>query len=85
MSNRKLLITGIIGTVVTAACCFTPVLVVALGAVGLSSWLGWLDVVLFPLLAVFIGLTAYGLYRARCAPRFVTEVNGCSRPRRPRS
>ena len=63
--GRKLLGTGIVGTLVTAVCCLTPILAVALGAIGLSAWLGWLDVVLFPLLAVFIGLTAYGLYRVR--------------------
>lgn len=52
-----------------AVCCFTPVLVLALGAVGLSAWLGWLDAVLIPLLAAFIGLTAYGLVRVRRSPR----------------
>jgi mercuric ion transport protein len=68
VSDRRLLGTGIVGTVVTAVCCFTPVLVVALGAVGLSAWLGWLDAVLLPLLALFIGLTAYGLIRPRRSP-----------------
>jgi mercuric ion transport protein len=56
---------GIIGTVVTAVCCFTPVLVVTLGVLGLSAWLGWLDLVLFPLLALFVGLTALAVYRLR--------------------
>ena len=65
MSNtdKNLLRTGIIGTVIAALCCFTPILVVVLGAVGLSAWLGWLDYVLFPALAVFIALTIFGLYR----------------------
>jgi mercuric ion transport protein len=69
MKRPSLLRTGIVGTVVTAICCFTPVLVVALGALGLSAWLGWLDVVLFLLLALFIGLTALAVYRRRCADR----------------
>lgn len=69
MKDRGLLRTGIAGTVITAVCCFTPVLVVALGAVGLSAWLGWLDVVLFPLLAVFVGFTALAVYRLRRAAR----------------
>jgi len=30
MNNRKLLATGLVGTVVTAVCCFTPVLVIGL-------------------------------------------------------
>ena len=63
MTNRGLLRTGIIGTVIAALCCFTPILVILLGAVGLSAMLGWLDYVLFPALAVFIGITIYALVR----------------------
>jgi len=54
--ERTLLGIGIVGTVVTALCCFTPVLVVALGVVGLSAVLGWIDYVLFPALAFFIAV-----------------------------
>ena len=36
---------------------------VLLGAVGLSSWLGWLDYVLLPLLGIFIVLTAVAAIR----------------------
>ena len=61
MADRKLVAGGLLGTVLTAICCFTRALVLLLGAVGLSAWVGWLDVVLFPALAVFIGLTIYGL------------------------
>lgn len=63
MNERRLLKTGVIGSVVAAICCFTPLLVVLLGAVGLSAWLGWIDYVLFPTLAVFLGITGYALYR----------------------
>lgn len=66
--NKKLLCTGAGGTIVVALCCFTPLLVVLLGAVGLSAWLGWLDYVLFPALAFFILLTLYALYRQRRYP-----------------
>lgn len=69
MSDRRLLGTGIVGAVVTAVCCVTPVLLLALGAVGLSAWLGWLDAVLLPLLALFIGLIVYSLVRARRSSR----------------
>ncbi len=65
MKDRTILRTGIVGSVIAAVCCFTPVLVVLLGAVGLSAWLGWLDYVLFPALAIFLAMTAYGLYRWR--------------------
>jgi mercuric ion transport protein len=63
MNDKTLLGIGIGGTVVAALCCFTPILVVLLGAVGLSAALGWLDYVLFPALAFFIGLTIYAVYR----------------------
>lgn len=61
--NDKLLATGVVGTVVAALCCFTPILVVLLGAVGLSAALGWIDYVLLPALAVFLALTVYALWR----------------------
>jgi mercuric ion transport protein len=63
MNDKKLLSTGIVGTVIAALCCFTPILVVLLGALGLSAALGWLDFVLLPSLAFFIGLTVYAVYR----------------------
>ena len=63
MKNTTLLRTSIIGTVLVALCCFTPILVVLLGAVGLSALTGYLDVVLLPALAIFIGLTIYAFYR----------------------
>jgi mercuric ion transport protein len=63
MTNNALLATGLIGTIVVALCCFTPILVVLLGIVGLSALVGWLDIVLFPALAFFIGLTIYALWR----------------------
>ena len=68
MNDRNLLRTGIIGSVTAAICCFTPVLVILLGAVGLSAWLGWLDYVLFPALAIFLGLTGYAVYRLKRRP-----------------
>jgi len=65
MKDKKLLKVGIIGTAVAALCCFTPLLVVLLGVVGLSAMLGWLDYVLFPALGFFLALTAYALHRRR--------------------
>lgn len=67
MDHRMLLRTGLIGTTVAAVCCFTPVLVILLGAVGLSAWLGWLDYVLIPALLMFAALTLYALLRRRRA------------------
>ena len=63
MSKRKLLTVGIGGTVIVALCCFTPLLVVLFGIVGLSAVTGYLDYVLFPVLFFFIGLTIYAFWR----------------------
>ena len=60
MDNRTLLKTGIAGSVIAAICCATPVLVILLGVLGLSAWVGWLDYVLIPAL-----VTIYALRRRR--------------------
>ena len=65
MDNRTILRAGIAGTAVAAVCCATPVLVILLGADGLSAWVGGLDYVLVPVLVAFIGVTAYALQRQR--------------------
>lgn len=62
-SSDTLLKMGIIGTVIAALCCFTPVLVVLFGAVGLAAAVGYLDMVLFPALGIFLLLTVYALWR----------------------
>ncbi|MEM7737220.1 MAG: mercury resistance system transport protein MerF [Deinococcota bacterium] len=62
-TSNRLLRVGIIGTVLTALCCFTPVLVVLFGTLGLAALVGYLDYVLFPLLAVFLLLVVVGWYR----------------------
>ncbi len=67
MKDSTLLRTGIIGSVIAAICCFTPLLVIVVGAVGLSAVVGYLDYVLFPVLAVFLGIAAYAFYRIRRA------------------
>lgn len=62
MKDKRLL-TGVIGTVIAALCCFTPVLVVVLGVIGLSALTGVLDYVLIPALVFFVLLTIYALVR----------------------
>jgi mercuric ion transport protein len=61
MENRKLLTTGIVGMVVSTLCCFAPILVVGLGALGLPAAVGRLDSVLFSALAVFAIINIYAL------------------------
>ena len=62
MKDRLLQI-GIVGTIVAAICCFTPVLVVLLGSVGLSALIGYLDIVLLPALVIFLVITGYALWK----------------------
>ncbi|MFT5260443.1 MAG: mercuric ion transport protein [Saprospiraceae bacterium] len=63
MTNPLLLKTGIVGTALAALCCFTPILVVLFSAIGLSALVGYLDAVLLPLLAIFIIITLYALWK----------------------
>lgn len=70
----KLLLTGVIGTVIVALCCFTPVLVILLGVVGLSAFTGFLDYVLIPALVVFVLLTIYALVRRSRSQQGNTDV-----------
>ncbi|PFG10444.1 MULTISPECIES: mercury resistance system transport protein MerF [unclassified Marinobacter] len=66
MHNPKTLLrVSVIGTVLVALCCFTPILVILLGTVGLAALTGYLDYVLLPALAFFIGLTCYALWRKK--------------------
>jgi mercuric ion transport protein len=62
---EKTFISSVVGTIVIAVCCFTPFLVLVLGAVGLSMIVPYLDFVLFPALGLFIILTiiSYILYK----------------------
>ena len=63
MKKSTLLKTGLLGTALAALCCFTPVLVILLGAVGLSAWVGHIDTVLMPALFLFLGLTVYAFLK----------------------
>ncbi len=82
MNDRKLLRTGVVGSVIAAVCCFTPVLVILFGALGISALMGWwLDYfVLFPALAFFLVLTGWAVYRmkrsASAACRVESEGSG---------
>jgi mercuric ion transport protein len=63
MTPKRQLYIGALGAVVTALCCFTPILVVSLGALGLSAWLAWLDFVLLPLLVFLLAVTVIAFIR----------------------
>lgn len=66
MKDKKFLRVGLVGTGIAAICCFTPALVLLLGALGMSALVGWwLDLILFPAMAIFMGVAAYGFYLRR--------------------
>ncbi|MBT3990069.1 MAG: mercury resistance system transport protein MerF [Rhodospirillaceae bacterium] len=56
---------GVAGAIVTSICCVTPVLVLLLGAIGLSALSVYLDFVLFPVLGFFVLLIGYALWIRR--------------------
>lgn len=65
MTDRKLLCAAVAGTALAALCCFTPALVLLLGALGMSAWLAWADFVLLPALLGGVALIGYALYTGR--------------------
>lgn len=67
MNNDHILKAGVIGSLIAALCCATPVLAVLLGAVGLG-WLGGsMDYVVLPVLVICLGLVGYALWRKKIA------------------
>ena len=65
--KSKLLAFGLGGTLLAALCCFTPLLPIVLTALGLTGLLGVLynDAVLLPVLAGFLILTGYAIWRLK--------------------
>lgn len=57
--HSRLFRLGIIGSVVAAICCFTPLLVFLLSLLGLASLIGFLDYILLPFLAIFMCISIY--------------------------
>ncbi len=57
------------GTLLVALCCFTPVLVIVLAAVGLSAFTPYLDYVLWPALVVLAVLTVIAYRRWKRQPQ----------------
>ena len=55
--NKKRFRAYLAGTVVVGICCFTPLLVVVFGAVGLSILVPYLDIILLPALGLLIILS----------------------------
>ena len=71
--GNRLITTGIFGSIIAAICCFTPALIALLGALGLATLIGYLDYVLLPAMAIFLGLIVYGWWtKSRCAEEIKT-------------
>ena len=66
---NRLTKTGLFGAVITAICCFTPILVWILAGAGLAGAVAYLDLVLLPLLGVFILLAIWGFTRRKNVAR----------------
>ena len=63
--SKKGMLSAAAGTVIVVLCCFTPILVILMGAVGLSYFTPYLDMVLLPALFIMIVLTILSYRRWR--------------------
>ncbi len=71
--HKRSLLAAAIGTAVVALCCFTPLLVLVLGVVGLSALTPYLDYVLFPTLVVLLIVTVVADRRWRRAQQHLSR------------
>ncbi len=73
--SKKGLYASVAGTIGVALCCFTPILVVLVGVVGLGAFTPYLDYILFPALGVMIIVTilSYRKYKKGCHTCSVEE------------
>ena len=62
---NKCLEIGTWGAVITAICCFTPMLVLGLGVIGLGMLTPYLDYVLMPAFSLFLGVAVFGLWQKK--------------------
>jgi len=67
-SSKKRMHAAIGGTIIVALCCFTPILVLILGAIGLNAFSPYLDYVLLPALALMIVFTFLSYRKWKRAP-----------------
>lgn len=69
--SKRGLYTSIIGTIFIAICCFTPILVILLVAVGLGFFTPYLDYILYPALALMLLVTflSYRKWKRECDER----------------
>jgi mercuric ion transport protein len=63
--NFKLMRTGFVAVLLSLLCCVTPVVVIALGALGLAAYASKADYVLVPVFLAGIALIGFALVRRR--------------------
>ena len=63
--NAKLIGTGVTGALVSMLCCFTPVLIILLGTLGLSAYVAKADYVLVPIFVASTALVIFAIIRRR--------------------
>ncbi len=56
---------GLIAAVLGGLCCFTPLAVVSLSAVGLGAYVLWIDAVAMPILLIGMGILIASILRVR--------------------
>jgi mercuric ion transport protein len=66
--SKKGIYAATVGSILVALCCFTPILVITLGAAGLSAFTPYLDYVLLPALVMLIvlAIVSYGRWKSAC-------------------
>lgn len=67
LASKNSMIAAFTGTILVALCCFTPLLVLLLGVVGLSILTPYLDIVLLPALIIMAAITILSYVRWRKA------------------
>lgn len=65
--NTKLIGTGVAGALVSTLWCVTPVLVVLLGALGMTVWVAKLEYILIPVVVASIGVVIVAAVRQKRA------------------
>jgi len=63
MKHPFLFRTSLITALVSAVCCFTPLLVIVLGALGLAASLVWVDYIFLPALIISLFTLGYLLWK----------------------
>lgn len=74
MTPKRRLFASVVGTVAVALCCFTPLLVILFGAIGVGALTPYLDLVLIPALAILIVVTGLSYRRYVRATRAEQEI-----------